>query len=205
MIETLSFYNYQYRKDMIDKFNISSLEELQLPLHLKVMRRVQLSRSRRLIIRRLRLLYYKTALELLVGRSAGICKVKKHGRVKSGVKINRHHYFYIFFCNILDNRLIFNFINLLMCVSHIYKLRLRFNFMKNLHRNKLCILSKLREKYIIFIPKYRKKKKKSKVRVLFYLRGNLNVSLLKIKRFLLYFFFKRIRLIKPLKIKRTFS
>ena len=202
MVETLSFYNYQYRRDIIDKFNISSLEELQLPLQLKIMRRVQLSRSRRRGIRRSRLLYFKTSLELVTGKACGIRKLKKHNRVKSGVKINRHHYLYLFYCDLINNRFIFNFINLLFCVSQIKNLRLKFNFSKNLQGNELCILSKLRDKYIIFVPRYRKWKKRSKIRVVFSLHKNYYNFKPKIKSFILYFFLKRINLLKSIKKKK---
>lgn len=195
MNESRFFFNYQYRKDIIDKFNISSVFELQLPIGIRLSKRVNLMSKPKQ--RRFRLLYSRTMFETLSGQGCAIRKIKKSSRVRSGVKINKHHHFILFYCDLVSYRVVFNFINLLFCIlkfnTHV-NFKYRFDCLQFFE---LGVFKNVKDRCFFFLPRHKKIRDK-KTQISFFLRKKprLSLSSLILKRILFAFFLQRLQIIR---------
>lgn len=213
MNELYLFYNYHFRKDLIDKLNICSVFDLQLPLGIQISKRIHFAASARK--RRRKLLSSRARFETVTGFSCAIRRIRRSSRVKRGVKINKRHHFYDLFCDLLHTRSVFNFLIRLYTIIQFHQnSNFYFRFKRKTiskHKGKgvrrvgllsheFCVLRKLRERSIFFLPKHVKSKKK-KFRISFFNKDKSN-TLIKHRRLLLRLFFKRLKIIKTFIVKK---
>jgi hypothetical protein len=190
------FFEYQYRRDMIDKLNVTCSNDLELPIFIDLRSKIHI-RCRNIRMRSIRLMKARAIFEMLSNQSSFVRRIKRHARVKTGVKIGYRNFYYLLVCSIRNKTAIFNFLTLLASIIYAHPNRnFLFSFKKKKALTEICVLRRLKSRTFFFLPRRVYRRSRSRIRVGFVLSPTVYYSNKKQHQLMLKFFLKRLRVIR---------
>lgn len=167
----LDFYNYQIRKDFIDKFNICDVKELNLSIQLRVHQKVQLPKLRDFTY----LTKTRVIFESFTGQSSAVRFVKVYDKVKNKSRMISRFFYCNLYCTLNRLELIFNLLTILYCMVR-FSRKSNFKFFGLTGQDKqtkfiyFCNLRKLYLRHFFWIPKL--KRSRQYLSLFFYMKKN---------------------------------